>query len=233
MKNTGSYRDTFLLLFIFVFLVYSKILLNGEISFFGNDGEYYTNVARYFASGSGIVSSISIFHQGMPFFPHPTPIYPLWPILYGSFLPWFKAEIIGVWLPCVFYLFTLVAGACLCSRLASIGGKNTNKAVPVSVVFVLFMGLNPHFFFYTSIPYTEGLAYFLLMLSLWSAHKLASDLRLRNALLSGVLAGALFLCRAQMFVVFLAYLVWFILVFVRLRRFNTLMLVVAFFACQI
>ena len=47
------------------------------------DGDYYYQIARHVAEGDGLVTSVSLYHQGFKELPHPINIYPLWPLLLG------------------------------------------------------------------------------------------------------------------------------------------------------
>jgi hypothetical protein len=49
----------------------------------GPDAGFYLNVARHIRDGQGVLTSVSLYHQGMPTLPHPSSIYPLWPWLLG------------------------------------------------------------------------------------------------------------------------------------------------------
>src|SRR4030081_94598 len=81
---------------------------------FSNDPSYYLQVARHVAAGDGLMSSVSLYHEGLTPLPQPFDLYPLWPLLLGG-----VGKVIGVIaaanvLPQIFfvldlYLFYLLA----------------------------------------------------------------------------------------------------------------------------
>src|SRR5205085_4186368 len=76
---TARWR-TFLL---FLALLVAKIVETVRAVGTSIDGGYYTDIAEHVRDGDGLVSDVSLYHAGVPSFPYPTPIYPLWPWLLG------------------------------------------------------------------------------------------------------------------------------------------------------
>jgi hypothetical protein len=211
-----------------------KFRQNAVPFFTGVDGGLYTNIAEHVRDGRGLVTDISPYHHGYETFPHATAIYPLWPLIYGYASRLVPVRIAGVWIPTLGYLLALIFAYLWASRSGSLGldrqggGPQTwplnSPALPearrgpsASPFFkklatglnpghalVLFLGLNGMFFTYTSLPYTEGLAYALLFACLWRFHKIGLTGSLASAGEMGVWLALLMLVRSQFLVVALA-----------------------------
>lgn len=142
-----------------------KFWLNDQRIDWWYDGNYYADIARNLARGDGFTSSISMFHSGLPSFPHPSPVYPLWPLLLGAVAMVVPMETAAVWLPSALYLGTLVVAARLGRRLLP---EQPFAALPLDGghLTLLVWALANRFVEVTSKPYTEGLACLLLALAL-------------------------------------------------------------------
>jgi len=169
------------------------------------DGGYYMNIAQHVRDGDGLITDLSLAHKGAPSLPHPTDMYPLWPLVYGYASRVFPIEPTGHWLPTIFYFVTLLVGFRWASELFD------RDLVPRTVpgfhaghLFVLMMGLNGEFFRYTSYPYTEGLTYAVVLLGLWRMNRLWERPSLRSGVEIGVWMGLATLCRKQLFLMLLA-----------------------------
>jgi hypothetical protein len=128
----------------------------------GRDGGYYADVARHVAAGEGLVSSISMYHEGLPSFPHPTPIYPLWPLLLGTVAHVVPLELAATWLPTLLYLATLVAAASIGNRVLP---ESPWRHVPWArggVLAMLVLGLARDFVEVSARPYSDTLGMLLL-----------------------------------------------------------------------
>jgi hypothetical protein len=194
-----------------VALLVPRLVLSTCVTDFGPDGSYYTDIALNVRDGMGLTSDVSVFHQGFPYFPHPSPVYPLWPLLYGTVARLAPVEVVGVWLPTALYLVALGLAYLLGRRLAPrplIWGLSLHGGH----VFVLLFALNTQLSKTTATPYTEGLAFVLLLSCLLRSQalfaRLAPHAPLHNALLAGLEMGSwlmvLFLARSQFIVVGLA-----------------------------
>jgi hypothetical protein len=162
---------------------------------FSNDPSYYLQVARHVATGDGLMSSVSLYHEGLTPLPQPYDLYPLWPLLLGA-----VGKIIGLLvaanvLPQLFFVFDLYLFYLLANRVAGDAGvfRYRGESVDVGHLVVLLIAVNFIFFEATTIPYTEGLAF---ALGIGSFLLLES-----NPASSGLLAGLSVLTRYQMLVI--------------------------------
>ena len=169
----------------------------------GIDGGYYLDIAQNVRDGLGFATDVSPFNQGLPYFPHPSPVYPLWPLLLGYLARVFPLEILASWLGFFLY-FAAVAlawsyGKQLFPRARAVGwGFEVNAGI----VLAAMLAFHRFFFEVTGKPYTEGLTYVLLMVALIRSLSALRSVTLRAGLELGLWSGALFLCRSQL-VVFL------------------------------
>jgi hypothetical protein len=169
-----------------------------------HDGGYYTNVAQNVRDGNGLTTNISLYHKGYREFPHRTSVYPLWPLLHGMAARWLPIVKVGVWLPTFFYLSALLFAYLWAQRLFPGPLLERLPWLRAGHVLVLMLGLHQPFFRYTSLPYTEGLAYALLFASLWRVCPGWSQPGLGRGLELGIWLGVLLLARGQFLVVALA-----------------------------
>ncbi len=168
-----------LLLLVFFGL---KCWINDQRVDWWYDGNYYADIARHLAKGEGFTSSISMFHAGLPSFPFPSPVYPLWPLLLGAVATVVPLETAAVWMPTALYMGTLFLAARLGRRLLP---TQPFAALPLDGghLTLLVWALANRFVEVTSLPYTEGLAMFLLAAALLRVGSSAPTL------LAGVEAG--------------------------------------------
>jgi hypothetical protein len=163
-----------------------KLHVNGQDIDWSYDGGYYANIAQHLRDGDGFVTDISMYHQGLPSYPFPSPVYPLWPMLLGAVSRLLPLSFTAVWLPSLFYL----GAVWLAGRITrSLDDRRLVDDVPAlrpSTVVMLLVALNDRFLEYTSRPYTEGLAWFLVLATL---PRVAVGLRAPN-LLRGAEIGA-------------------------------------------
>jgi hypothetical protein len=168
------------------------------------DGTFYYQVARHVAQGDGLVTSVSLYEQGLRGMPARTNIYPLWPLVLGGVGRLVGLDRAATLLPellffvdlLLLYVLACRTGRCLGAEvLLRIRGA---PLVDVGHVAVLLLGSNAIFFAFTSLPWTEALAFCLLF-----AAPLALDRAQRSgrapawAALAGALAGLAFLTRSQ------------------------------------
>ncbi|MEM9290219.1 MAG: hypothetical protein AAGD01_00895 [Acidobacteriota bacterium] len=182
------------------------------------DGSFYYQIARSVAEGEGLVTRVSLYHQGLPEFPHPTNAPPLWPLLLGSVGALVGLEAATRWLPPLLYLVSLMllyalAQAMVPGLRGSSGRSRWDGAlgtglpvVAVGHAAVLIFSLDHRFYQFTSLPYTEGLAFAMLFASLLAVHR-ARYGHLGWAALAGGFAGLAFLSRGQMLPLTLAVVI--------------------------
>jgi hypothetical protein len=196
-----------LLLVLLCLLAALKSAYNPGLGRNSLDGDFYYQVARHVAEGDGLLTSVSLYHQGFRELPHKTNIYPLWPLMLGFAgrlgMPLLLAATV---LPEILYLADLILLYLLANRLFERLRGSPDAAVlrggrvlVAGHVAVLLLGLNPVFFNYTSLPYTEALAFLFLFASLLAVDRAARSPR---AVAWGAAAGALaalaYLTRTQM-----------------------------------
>ena len=190
---------------VFAFLGYYKLRHASHKAGFAIDGGYYADIARHVRDGEGLTTNVSLYHQAFSYFPHETPVSPLWPLLFGYVSRVFDLFTVGVWLPAMLYFVALAAGYAWATRLSP--DSFFPDRVPgfgAGHVFVLMLGMHREFFHFTSMPYTEGLAYSLLLLGLWRLHAIWPRLDLRGGLEVGAWLGVLMLARGQFFLLAIA-----------------------------
>ncbi len=169
------------------------------------DGTYYLNVASHVRDGDGLATDISLYHKGYREFPHPTSVAPLWPLLLGALGVLFPLLPASIAINSLFYFVTLLVGYRWARRNwpEDLFGPIL-KGVHAGHVWILVMGFNADFFRFTSLSYTEGLAFSLLLLLLLRAESLFSKPGVRTGLELGVWLGLLILSRGQMLLVAIA-----------------------------
>jgi hypothetical protein len=162
---------------------------------FSNDPSYYLQVARHVATGDGLMSSVSLYHEGLTPLPQPYDLYPLWPLLLGAVGKIAGLIVAANVLPQFFFIFDLYLFYLLTHRLAGDAAifRYRGESVDIGHLVVVLVGLNFIFFEATTIPYTEGLAFALAIGSFLLVES--------NPGLSGLLAGLSVLTRSQMLVV--------------------------------
>lgn len=197
-----------LLLFALLIL---KSGLNLFISQYDIDGGYYAEVAGHVRDGRGLVTRVSLYHKGYEDFPHPTIIYPLWPQLLGHVARVVPMEHSAVWLPTLLYTITLVLGYLWANRTFPGPVAQCFPEIRAGHLFALLLGVNLSFFYITSVPYTEGLAFTLLLGFFLRASTLLKSPGILAGAETGIWLGVLLLTRSQWAVVILAAgltLVW-------------------------
>ncbi len=166
---------------------------------YGPDAAYYHDIAVHVRDGHGLVTDVSLFNAGYETFPHPTAIYPVWPWLLGMVARVVPLDLAVVWLPCVFYILAILLAYRLAHRL--VPGPLFPETWPVlhaGHIAAAMVGLTNAMFFHTSKPFTEGLAYFLLLLGLTRAEPLLRSPNVWRGLEVGVLMALVTLTRSQL-----------------------------------
>jgi len=195
-----------LLLLILALLSALKVVHAPPVDYYGPDGSTYFQVARHVYEGDGLLTSVSLYHQGLKELPSPTTIYPLWPLVLGLAGRMLGLERAARLLPEVIYLLDLVLLYGLANRLALAWGHGEQRLfqrLPIVLghIVVLLLGLNLIFFRYSSLPYTDPLALGLTFGALLVLARQSESGSSWLAAASGALAGAAYLARTQMIVV--------------------------------
>jgi len=177
---------------------------------YGIDGRYYLQIARHVQEGDGLVSSVSLYHQGFRTWPHRTNQTPLWPAMLGYSARFAPLPVVGRRLPELFWVLDLFLIYALANRVwrrvakrppAGLLGSGTPNLGHAAVVL---FGTNPVLFRFTSAPYTEALAFALAFGSLIALDRAAERGSLRWAALCGVLCALAVLTRGQFLALLLA-----------------------------
>ncbi|MSP55443.1 MAG: hypothetical protein EXR69_07565 [Myxococcales bacterium] len=194
--------DIRLLAFFLLALLPLRIAATASVRWMSIDGGYYTEVARHVRDGLGLTTNVSLYHMGYEYFPHPTSVYPLWPLLLGYAARVGDLYQLAHWLPLFFYFTAIIAAFGFGRRLSPV------QLLPVHVpglhaghVFASMLAFQREFIVFTSIPYTEGLAWTLLFGLLWRLAAQGGGLQWGWALEMGLWLGLVYLARAQLVVV--------------------------------
>jgi hypothetical protein len=169
------------------------------------DGGYYLDVAAHVRDGHGLLSSCSILYEAYPRFPHPTAVYPLWPLLMGWVAKLFPIFEVGKWLATACY-FVALGFAYLWATALVPRPLLPRLGLGAGHVLVLMLGLHEYFFVYTSLPYTEGLSYALAFAALWRMTRLLPRPTWAGGLEIGVWLGLVILARYQLVLMAMAAL---------------------------
>lgn len=194
--------DVWLFLLFLVPYIAVRAWHASQLTTFGIDGSYYAEVARHVRDGLGLTSHLSLYHAGDEQFPHPTSIYPLWPLLLGFVSRVADLETAGHWLPLVLSQGALVLAFGFGRRLwPEPLFPSVLPSFHAGHALVLLLGLQHDFVYYTVIPYTEALSWLLLFAFFWRALVRAGDTGPAWGLEVGLWASALYFARAQLIIV--------------------------------
>ncbi len=195
------------------------------------DGNYYYQVARHIEEGRGLQTGVSLYHQGLTELPHPTNIYPGWPLLLGWTARFTGLPAAAAVLPELLFLLDLVLLWALANRLGRrvFGGAEPfvlrgGRVLDLGHLAVLLFATNPVFFNFTSLPYTEALAFAwsfaaLLALDRAAPHGALPAPALVWSAAAGGLAGLAFVTRSQAVGVILGVVLALALAGLRQRRY--------------
>lgn len=168
---------------------------------YGVDASYYYQLARHVANGEGLVTTVSLYHEGWVL-PAKTPIYPLWPLVMGYVGRWVGLVHAADLLPRIFYVVGLVLLYLIARAVAvRVGGLRLSRSgwMPDTAHWlVAIFGLAPRYFGATTHPYTEGLAFAMGFASFLALERFDRTRTVWAAGTSGLFAGLAFLARTQM-----------------------------------
>ncbi len=169
------------------------------------DGGYYTEIARHVRDGLGFTTNVSLSNFGYETFPHPTSVYPLWPVMLGLIGRVTDLYRAAHWVPTVLY-FTAVLFAFAFGRRVWPQPFFPETKLPFhgGHVVAAILASNRQFIMFTSIPYTEGISWTLFFAFFWRLAKKASDSSVRWGLELGIWMSLLYFARAQFMIVPLA-----------------------------
>ena len=200
--NRSVPTDVRLLLLILVVMLPARIFQTANVRSMSIDGGYLTEVARHVRDGHGLVTNMSVYNFGYESFPHPTAVYPLWPLLLGYSARVADLETLAHWLP--FWLSTgaVVAAFLFGKRLSPAPiFPSVSTGIHGGHVTAILLAFNPQFIHYTSIPYTEGLSWLLLFVYAWRLIGTRDETSSSWAVEQAVWLSLLFFARAQFLVV--------------------------------
>ncbi|GEM_PF-2841706 len=179
---------------------------------YGIDGRYYLQLARHIQEGDGLVSSVSLYHQGFRTWPHRVNQTPLWPLMLGAGARLTSLDVAGRRLPELLWVLDLFLVYALANRLWNRVAQRPaagwlGSGVPnLGHAAVLLIGTNPVLFRFTSAPYSEALGFALAFGGLLALDLAAERGSARWAALCGVLCALAVLTRGQLVVLLLAVL---------------------------
>jgi hypothetical protein len=182
-----------------------KVWLSEHTVWFSVDGGFYANVAMNVRDGHGLATDVSLYHKAHTYFPHPTSVYPLWPLVLGGVAKLVPLETAAVWLPTLLYFVALVVGYLWARRLTPGGlGRGPLALLDAGHLFVFVLGMNRSYFYFTSMPFTEALSYVLVCVALWRSADLLQRPSWRSGLELGLWIGAAVLTRSQVLILAIA-----------------------------
>ncbi len=210
-------------MFLILFLILLKIVFTFYVDHFGWDGSYYYNIAQNILEGNGFVTNISLYHQGFTYFPHPTPVYPIWPIVMGYVSYFISLPVTAIWLPTILYILTLWVTYKTVDRIVP-GPLIQFKKLSISAasLMTLILGLHTDFFYATSKPYTEAIGFFVLSVFFLRFSSLKGNINSWIAFEFGIWSAVLFLIRSQFIIFFISLIVFYIILLSFYKRIGYL-----------
>ncbi len=166
----------------------------------GIDGGYYMGVAEQVRLGAGLSSNLSIYNFGYTEFPSPTGVYPLWPVLLGTLGRFVDMEAAAHWVPWGLYMLSGIP-MFFFGRAAFPGPLwRLPSWFHAGHLLVLLLWTNPQYKAWSVGPYTEPLAFSLLLFGLWRLVHNRLRVDIAWALELGVWGMMPFFARAQLMV---------------------------------
>ncbi len=197
--------DVRLFLAFLVLLAPVKALQTGPLRWMNIDGGYYTEVARHVRDGLGLTTHVSLNNFGYESFPHPTSIYPLWPVVLGMTGRVVDLTTAAHWLPAILY-FVSIIGAFGFGRSVWPAPVFPSSGLPINGghIAAALLAFNRQFIVFTSVPYTEGLSWALFFLFFWRLSKKSAETSAIWGVELGLWLSALYFARSQFIVIPLA-----------------------------
>lgn len=181
---------------LFGVIVYLRLQLVDGHPHIGWDGGLYFDVAQNLKNGHGLTIHTSLYHHGFPSFPHPTSLYPLWPMVLSVALRFLEVQQAATTFPMVLSLVAIVLAWSWGKRILAAG------VLPLGLhgghLAMAIFGLHTDFARFCTAPNTESMAFLLLFAALLRGERLFLRMGVRDGLELGVWCGALFLTRSQM-----------------------------------
>ena len=205
--RSPRFQAYFMLGLILFVLADLKLTYNLSQTYPNIDGGYYTDIAQHVRDGDGLKTDISLYHQGFKYFPHPTAIYPLWPWIYGMVARFSSKPILitGINLATFFFFLSLIFGYLWANRVFPEPiFPDHLPGFTAGHVFVLMLASHTEYFIFTSQPYTEGIAYALLLAGAWRFSYLFEKGGITSGIEVGLWLGLIFLSRTQLIIVAIA-----------------------------
>lgn len=166
---------------------------------YGPDASLYHDIAAHVRDGRGVVTDVSLFNAGFREFPHPTAVYPLWPLLLGLCARVVPLDLAALWLPTLLYFGAIVLAYRLAHRvLPEPLFPETWPVIHAGHLAACVLALTNAMFFHTSRPYTEGLGFFLLLLAMTRAERFLREPLAWRGLEVGAWLGLVILARSQL-----------------------------------
>ena len=194
--------DVRVFLLLLLIVLPARIFQTAHVRSMNIDGGYFTEIARHVRDGHGLVTNVSVYNFGYESFPHPTAVYPLWPLLLGYSARLADLETLAHWLPLVLYTGAVVAAFLFGRRLSPEPiFPSVNAGIHGGHVAAILLAFNPLFIHFTSTPFTEGLSWFLFFV--YAGRLIASrdETSWRWAVEQAVWLALLFFSRAQFLVI--------------------------------
>jgi hypothetical protein len=192
------------LLFVAILVALAALSLTqfAGVGPYGSDAGNYFQIARNVALGRGLVTSLSLYHVGLSPLPQSNWMtYPAWPLLLG-----YTGRAIGLTaaaniLPKLFYVLDLI----LLYLLANVIGRrwwgtpllSSRWPIDLGHVAMALFGTCATFFWTTTHPYTEGLAFAVTFGSLLALDRGAVRRSVGWFAIASILSGLAFLTRTQ------------------------------------
>lgn len=181
---------------LFGVIIYVRVKLADAHPHVGWDGGLYLDVAQNLLRGDGLTIHTSLYHHGFQEFPHPTSLYPLWPLVLSVALRFLELQHAVTTFPMVLSLGAIALAWCWGKRMLGAG------ALPLGLhgghLAMAMFGLHMDFARFCTTANTESLAYLLLFAALLRGERLFLRMTVRDGLELGLWCAALFLTRSQM-----------------------------------